>query len=687
MIDIIQGNDPFVAFVGAGASAVPPSNLPTWTQFNNMLLECLCERLAEYSRNRQPTDAMISLFRTRRDETHFFTPDFQAQLMEEEVGSDYFRVWQSLETDVYGPVHEGLAELASQGRLAAIITTNFDRLIETALLERGKAFQVFYDKKTFEALEVLGDEKNAVLPVIKIHGSIEDAESLIDTLRQRVVGRPESLMKVLQVLLRKYPWLYLGFSGADFSYDPHYLGILDSAVDAKGFVFLARQGMKVQEGVSRLAQVYGMEKASIIYGDLSHWLSQAFKLSALKSASVDAIATENDIVLRVRNKMQQWTKDLGSMAVVNILQSMLKSSGMETQSLWLLRKTWKSYRMPDDTKGPSYDRYNFNYGMSLLEAGFIRNPISLAEDMNNLIEWQKHADQNAYEFFARSYTSGKLLVAGAQLASVLAYRGEVGKAIALTSTVTDEALARNNKLDLCDVANASVVIYDIVRLFDPAAVQLRHCVEITKLLGDEIRRAMLCAQLGRFLTYGGHFNEADEFLKEAERIGSRLALEPVLLASQAARGRWLSDSGKSDESAVQMLSDVVSAIKALDEEPLFAKVDLLQPESPPTMVKGRHPTICRALLDLNRAARFAGDEKIMNQTLDELDVLATEIFLGYCPHYYLAYAECILAYGAPDQRDLMADLIRRAREIGELSKNPWVAQAADNIEKQIENGK
>ena len=374
------------------------------------------------------------------------------------------------------------------------------------------------------------------------------------------------------------------------------------------------------------------------------------------------------------------------MAVVNILCSMLKSSGMEAQALWLLRKTWKSYRLPDDTKGKSYDRYNYNYGMSLLETGFIGNPISLADDMSNLLAWKEHADQNAYEFFARSYTSGKLLAAGAQLASVLAYRGEVGKAIELAGTVTDEALARNNTLDLCDVAIASVAIYDIVRLFDPAAVQLRHCVEIAKELGDEMRRAILCAHLGRFLTYGGHFNEAHEFLDEAERIGRRLALQPVLLASQAARGRWFCDSGKSDESALGILRDVVSNIHALDEKPLFTKVDLLQPESSPTLVKGRHPMLCRVLLDLNRAARFAGDAEAMNQTLDELDELATEVFLGYCPHYYLSYAECLLAHGTPDQHDLTADLIRRAREMGELSQNPWVAQAADHLERQISSG-
>ncbi len=42
MVDRLQGREPFVAFVGAGASALAPSKLPTWTGFNDLLLECLC---------------------------------------------------------------------------------------------------------------------------------------------------------------------------------------------------------------------------------------------------------------------------------------------------------------------------------------------------------------------------------------------------------------------------------------------------------------------------------------------------------------------------------------------------------------------------------------------------------------------------------------------------------------------
>jgi hypothetical protein len=675
--------EPFIAFVGAGASAVSPSKLPTWTEFNAVLLECLCESLTAFSRNRQPAMQMLELFQSRRDETRFFAPDFQAQLIEEEVGQDYFRVWQSLDTDVYGPVHTALAELAAAGRLAAIITTNFDRLIETALRKRGVAFQVFHDRATFEALPATVDaEHSTALPVIKIHGSIEDATSLIDTLRQRLVGRPESLMKALQILLGRHPWVFLGFSGADFSYDRHYLGILDAAADAKGFVFVAREGAKIQEGVSHLQQAYGAEKATIIRGNLSTWLAETFALAA-PSPTMAGTRGDNGTLQRVKDRIRDWTKQLGPMAIVNILYSMLKSSGMEADALWLLRKTWKSYRSPEDTQGKSYDRYNYNYGMALLEAGFIRNPMALAEDKSNLMEWKEHADQNAYEYFARSYNSGKLLAAGGQLAALLAYRGEVGRAIELACTVTEAAIAQNADLELCDIGIASTVIYDIVQLFGPPIVQFRQCLDIAKRLGDEPRRAMLCAQLGRFLTYKGQFDEADESIQEAERVAQMLDIQPVLLASKAAKGLWLSYSGTSAESAVQTLREVVDTVHALDGVPLFTKIDVMQPESAPTAIKGRHPILCRILLDLNRAACLAGDAAVINQTLDELDELVADVFLGDCPHYYLSYAQCLLTHGDDDQRKLIPDLIRRARQVGEASRNPWVPQAANEVERHM----
>lgn len=682
-MDFLKGQGRFVAFVGAGASRLAPSRVPTWTEFNNLLLECLCERLSEYSRKRQPTDEILSTLRARRDGGGFFPPDFQAQLIEEEVGADYFRVWKSIETSVTGPVHNALAELASRGRLAAIITLNFDRLIETALEARGVRYSVFKDVAAFASLlEQLEARKEDGLAVIKIHGSIEDTASLVDTLRQRMAGRPEPLMKVLGHLLVEWPWLYLGFSGADFSYDPHYLGILDAAAEAKGFVFLARETGKIQEGVLGLAEAYGAAKSAIVRGELAPWLAETFGLdTAQEEQEVDD--GDGAAMQVVRERIRAWAEDLGPLAVVNIIYAMLKGANMESQALWLMRKTWKSYRRPEDTEGKSYQRYNFNYGVSLLEAGLIRNPVALAEDMSNLSEWKELADRNAFEYLARRFSSDRLPAAGATLAAVMAYRGEMDRAIALAAEVTDEALAGEDKLALCDVALACVPIYDMTRLIEPVLPQLRGCRDKARELGDEPRRAMLNAHLGRFLSYAGLFEEADEALREAEGIARRLDLQPALQAAKAARGRWWFESGRSDETAMETLREVVEAIHARDEIPLYTKFDPLHPESEPVVVKGRSPALCRVLLDLNRAARFAGDAEVMNRTLDELDVLATEVFPGYCPHYYLAYAECLIAYGEDEEQALAADLIRRARLVGEESRNPWVGQAAERLEGQV----
>src|SRR5262245_34255258 len=278
MLDLVESKEPFVAFVGAGASAIAPSSLPTWSQFNSLLLEALCNALAAFSGNRQPTNEMLESFRWRRDRTEFFSPDFQAQLMEEEVGADYFAVWQSIDSGVYGPVHAGLAELAAQRRLAAIVTTNFDQLTEKALSARGEKFQVFHDLPRFERLSTLLESrgKRRPLPVIKIHGSIHDRASLVDTLRQRIAGRPQSLLDALRRLLERHPWLFLGFSGADFSYNRNYLGILEAAADAKGFIFLSREGAKIEDGVTRLMEAYGAEESSVVVGNLASWLSATF---------------------------------------------------------------------------------------------------------------------------------------------------------------------------------------------------------------------------------------------------------------------------------------------------------------------------------------------------------------------------------------------------------------------------
>ena len=674
---------PLVAFIGAGASALPPSSLPGWLEFNQVLLECLCERLDDYAAGRQPTGEILAAFKALRDERQLLTPDFQAQLMEEEIGSEYFGVWQSIDTDQAGPVHIALAELASRGRIAALITTNFDRLLEIALAARGVAFEVFRDADGFERLLARADDAHAPIPVIKIHGSIDDVSSLVDTLRQRVAGRPASLNAVLRRLLHTSPWVFLGWSGADLGYDEHYLGLRDAAADARGFVFVTQPGRAPKPGVAALLDAYravDTAKAEVVEGDLSTWLSTIFDLPAWTPSG--AAGSQEEVRDRVRARIRAWTETIGPVSTVNIIFAILNGSGLHRQAWWLMRKVFKSYRSSDDTKARSYQRYNYNYGVALLESGFIRNPVRLADDKSNLIEWRTAADQNAFEFLGRGYREGGLLVAGGALAQLLAYRGEVRRAITLADAVITEATKREAWLDLCDIAIASTTIYDIVQFFGPPSHHLEGCREKARELGDEPRRAMLSAHLARLYTNLGDFAKAGALLDDAERVVDRLGLDKVREIARGARGFWMLASGQPAQQALDYLQRLADDVLAEDAVPLVTKIDLAAPDADPTLLTAHRPFMCRVLLDLASAALHAGDSPRLVKTFNDFAALAADRFDGYFPHYAFLRAQCLMHYDPPD-RDLALSSINDARAAGAESGNPWVAQFADRLEAAI----
>lgn len=604
--------------------------------------------------------------------------------MEEEVGGDYFAVWESIDTDIYGPVHASLAELASRGRLAAVVTTNFDRLIEIALTERGVAHKVYHTATDYERVTLRTGQSPTSLPIIKLHGSIEDPSSLVDTLRQRMVGRPEALNAVLSQLLKTAPWVFIGSSGADFSYNERYLGIIDSAKDGKGIIFARRRGARLEPGVVRLVESYrafDAKKAEVIEVDPATWLAETFGLPVWVSATFEAASTSADVEGRVKKAIRGWVDRLGPVSVVNIMCALLKSAGLEHDAWWLARKTFKSYLAPSDKAGASYHRFCYNYGVTLLELGFIRNPIQLAADKSNLLEWKDRADQDAFQFLSRAYEHGRLLAAGGSLAALLAYRGEVGRAACLAVDVWSEAYKRGSWLELCDIAIDSMVINDLVGAYDSR--QLEALLEKAVALGDEPRRGMLCAHLGRLLTCTSEFSKARAMLDEAEQVARRLGLAKVRITALAARGRWLHDSGTSAEQAVGLLQRVRDELCAVDENPLVTKFDLAESGSPAAVLKGRQPFICRVLLDLTEAAFTLRAYNIVESSLDLLDELTVESFNGYVPHYYLTYAKTLLIAGADRCPDKALRLIGMARSVAASSGNPWVAQYAERLEHTV----
>lgn len=209
-----------VVFAGAGLSVPTPSALPGWRHLNTAFLDALCVRLAKFT-DGEVGPGLLEWLVTRCDQNQVISPDFQAQLAEDECGVEYFRMFQVLDIDAWNTGHAAIAALAKAGVLRALITTNFDRLTEHALRKAEVEFRVFGDVADFEALEHFvansTPEGNRVLPVIKAHGSVESPESMVDTLCQRMIGRPLALERAISQLLGRHASLVLGFSGADLA--------------------------------------------------------------------------------------------------------------------------------------------------------------------------------------------------------------------------------------------------------------------------------------------------------------------------------------------------------------------------------------------------------------------------------------------------------------------------------------
>ena len=231
-----------VVVAGAGLSMGPPSSLPGWTAINDAFLESLAGRVAEHTDGEAGVD-VLQFILERREQAAAAQPDLQAQLAEESLGEHYFAVFAPLDIETWNDGHAAIAALATTGLVRAVVTTNFDRLIELALEAAGAVPDVYCAPEDFERLaELEGSEAPAGIPVIKVHGSVGRAETMVDTLRQRVLGRPKALEAALERLFREHAVLVVGFSGADLAYDPKYLGLRDGAAGSPSFTVVNREG-------------------------------------------------------------------------------------------------------------------------------------------------------------------------------------------------------------------------------------------------------------------------------------------------------------------------------------------------------------------------------------------------------------------------------------------------------------
>jgi hypothetical protein len=209
-----------------------PSSLPTWDQFNGVLLDEARRRaLLEL-------EAGSSAATTLRELTigDIESKAFSQMLVQLLAGDVYFDVVLGLEGDAPNPAHRAIAALAAKGRIGAVVTTNFDTLLERACREIGLRPSVFSSRADYLKPPEPGCQ------IHKIHGSAAPGSTLVDTVGQKIRGLPAHLRSSLEALYRRGPLVILGYSGGDLEFGADYLGMRSIPVGTDWIRWVCRPG-------------------------------------------------------------------------------------------------------------------------------------------------------------------------------------------------------------------------------------------------------------------------------------------------------------------------------------------------------------------------------------------------------------------------------------------------------------
>ena len=632
-----------------------PTSLPSWWAFNEAVLQALAGRLAEAT-NQQFSEARLAVLLSRRERHKSFTPDFMAQLMEEEAGTAYFRVLEVLDTEEINENHNLVAALAGAGVVRAVVTTNFDRLLERALDAAAVPYRAFVTSADFDQLPELVETAPECL-LLKVHGSVERPDSMVDTLAQRVAGRPKVLEDSIAGLLERHACLAVGFSGADLAYDENYLGLRAAAAQAVELTVLNRAGQEPLDAITRLVEAYG-PRARILDGELPSALHATLDALGVEApAAVPAVERGEAQAGRLARRTTDWVSELGTVTALNMFVSLVDSGAYDETMLRFLMFFKRYYRTTEDGLDPAYWRFELNYGRRLLDEGLLGQyqPEEVGLTVPGFRDVEASSYVTAIQFLGRAGnadTGGDLLEGRIELARAAGLLYGPAKVLGNVQQVVTEAGDRGPRL-MADAALLAAEMLELVGRKADAVRWARVAYAAAREIGDDPRRGTVAARAARSLALSGELDDARELSDLALEIGTRLDLPAIEADGLAARG-LVEVFGTHDPAETQ---------RAI--EPLSRAAGLYR-------YLRRRPRLLLTLCDLVRATYYAGSAEEFEAAITELDEL-WPAFSGLAPHALMAKVELLAHAGQPEAARAEAErLLDVARETG----NTWAEEKA-----------
>ncbi|UYP48210.1 Photosystem I assembly protein Ycf3 [Candidatus Lokiarchaeum ossiferum] len=503
-----------VFFIGAGISMIPPSCLPSWWQINHIILDALESEASSLI----PQETNIVKLIKKREEDGKLPPEYVAEIITNRIGDSYFEVLQGLEGESPNEAHLWLAVLAKAGLLPAIITTNFDTLVERAFDAVGVPLEVIVDPNEYlDVPKLLENHNPKTSPclLLKLHGTATRPKTCIDTLAQRKRGLHPNINQALNCLGQSKFWIFLGYSGSDLEADPGYLGIRKRIKDSPGFAWLHLPNQEPLSVVSDLATAYGEDRGIIDVGILPQWFNTCSTLLPPRIVVPQFISYTNEEIKQIKSQKlnrvvecaRSWASDRSNSTCAILLSDIGNNAGLYDISHQLIQSILSNSNIVD------IDGFN---------SGILHSQLGEIEKFHGNYEialenYQKAADH----FKSCNHTDGYITSLG-EIALIQANFGEFDKAIAVT---------KNNLKYNQDLSDNEGIIHAYLNLgslyrendnFDLAKNVYLQAIKFAGLHGLEVLRANGLLGLGQVEDILSEVDAAEEKFQEAYNIYSRL---------------------------------------------------------------------------------------------------------------------------------------------------------------------
>ena len=672
--------------MGAGVSTIPPTALLSWWDVNEQVARALAGEVEELV-GPERAEAIADTVTTRQ-RSGLLPPEYQAELVAGRLRDSYFHVLQHVDSDRPNQVHQRLARLATAGHITTIVTTNFDRALEMAFSSIGTALSVCVRPQEVEQLAARLDrmEPPGSPPVLlKLHGSADSPETIIDTLAQRKRGFPPATVACLRRLLRTCHWLFLGYSGADLEADPGYLQLRGESTRARGFTWLFRPGSTPGPALEETCALYG-DRAVIVAGELPGWLDEV--TAELLPPTQGSPAALEGFAARRREAREKfaadtrvWARDVGRRECALALADLLAAVGEPQYADELLAQLHETLARAEPG-GPGLataaaalagrrsaaGRYEeavtlYEEALAIAETGELRSQAPRLRSNIAEIAWRQGkldvarvAFEEVRDLAAARGDDAMRGVALHNLALVLADAGEPAEAASL---LLEEVELLRRLGDEPAEATALSALGDVERRtarFDDALAHLERAVRILRRLGDDLGAARALGNIAGVYFLRGAFEDAARIYAEGLDLFTRLGDRRSRVTALVNLGMVSRQRGASDE-ALAWLREAEGEARELGLRGEMARIGMH--EGAAVREAGDPRRSLELLTEALAQADAAGTPAVRGLVLNELGLTHTE--LGHVEQARQAFRK------AAGEHARVGDDAERATVLGNLA--------------------